>query len=263
MYGYRSKLDQKGFNMKMFVIIAALFAFDCYATEGSKAIPSEAESVKASSIQSFLGENYVPRSSWGKVAVNYMTLEQEGNLSLDELKEIASLHHTVTGSKYSSQGNINLDDEFKTVEEVEKLHIDTFKFADVGYHYMIGQSGKVYEGRPLQYTGSHTGGLNSKNAGIAFIGCYDDKGCPKEGYNVTDVTDEMIESAANLIAYLSVNQGLVISPETIIPRSLYDVNKKGQTKFPYSPGNRIIEVVEEIVKRSLSKLESVKATPSV
>ncbi|MFK7824534.1 MAG: hypothetical protein AB8G05_10275 [Oligoflexales bacterium] len=111
-----------------------------------------------------------------------------------------------------------------------------------------------------KYIGSHTGGLNMKNAGIAFIGCYDDKGCVEEGYQVTNVTDEMINSAANLIAYLSLNKGLSISPETVIPRSMYDLNEKGKTKFPYSPGNRMAEKVAEIVRLSLLKIESVRTS---
>ena len=245
--------------MKVLLIVFTLLSSSCFASLDSTQDEQDIKVLETDNIRWFLGDNYIPRSTWGKIPVDYNKLLASGEISLDEVKEIASLHHTVTGSNYSIDGYIKPEDEYITVQDVEKLHIDERSFHDVGYHYMIGQSGKVYEGRPVEYIGSHTKELNMKNAGIAFIGCYDDEGCIKEGYKVTDVSDEMIESAASLIAYLSVNKGLPISPETIIPRSTYDISKKGNTKFPYSPGNRIIEKVAEIVNRSTEKITSIEA----
>lgn len=239
----------KEFDMKSLLLILSLFSTFCFATESQD---------KTDLIVKALGDRYIPRSDWGQIIRNYDELLTSGKISADEAKEIATLHHTVTGSMTAENGKISPDNEYITVQEIEKLHINDFSFADVGYHYMIGQSGKVYEGRPLKYTGSHTGGLNEKNAGIAFIGCYDDEGCVKEGYQVTEVTEEMISSAASLIAYLSLTEGMSISPETVIPRSLYDLKVKDKTKFPYSPGNRIIERVKDIVDLSLNKIDNLR-----
>jgi hypothetical protein len=42
--------------------------------------------------------------------------------------------------------------------------------ADLGYHYLIDESGVIYEGRPLSLKGSHAEGFNSYNIGIQLSG---------------------------------------------------------------------------------------------
>lgn len=48
---------------------------------------------------------------------------------------------------------------------------------DIGYHFIIGGDGKVYEGRPWYKVGAHTKYHNKFSLGIALIGDYD-KDCP-------------------------------------------------------------------------------------
>ena len=41
---------------------------------------------------------------------------------------------------------------------------------DIGYNFLIGEDGRVYEGRGWDAVGAHTLGYNSVSIGIAFIG---------------------------------------------------------------------------------------------
>ncbi|MFK7828018.1 MAG: hypothetical protein AB8G05_27970 [Oligoflexales bacterium] len=136
--------------MKNIIILISLFSSFCFASEESPTTPKKSNISDTYDIKMFLGDNYTPRSAWGNLVVKYQDLLASGQISLDESKEIATLHHTVTGSKLAVEGNINPENEYSTVRDIEKLHINDFNFVDVGYHYMIGQSGKVYEGRPLK-----------------------------------------------------------------------------------------------------------------
>lgn len=43
--------------------------------------------------------------------------------------------------------------------------------ACIGYHFLVARNGTVYEGRPLQYQGAHSGGDNNRlNIGVCLLG---------------------------------------------------------------------------------------------
>lgn len=49
---------------------------------------------------------------------------------------------------------------------------DYHTFGDVGYHFMIGEDGTIYQGRPLDFVGAHVLDQNDGNIGLAFLGDY-------------------------------------------------------------------------------------------
>ncbi|MFW5859970.1 MAG: N-acetylmuramoyl-L-alanine amidase [Planctomycetota bacterium] len=60
------------------------------------------------------------------------------------------------------------------VQSITKYHRDHKRWADIGYHYLVGRDGKIYAGRPPQIQGAHSGGSNNEhNLGVAMIGCFD------------------------------------------------------------------------------------------
>lgn len=48
--------------------------------------------------------------------------------------------------------------------------MDTKKFWDIGYNFLVGLDARVYEGRGWDYVGAHVRGHNSASIGISFIG---------------------------------------------------------------------------------------------
>ncbi|MHA2610828.1 MAG: N-acetylmuramoyl-L-alanine amidase [bacterium JZ-2024 1] len=60
----------------------------------------------------------------------------------------------------------------QTVLAIQKFHQQERNFSDIGYHFLIGPDGMVYEGRPSTAVGAHTKGFNSTYLGICFIGDY-------------------------------------------------------------------------------------------
>ncbi|KAL0107491.1 hypothetical protein PUN28_014661 [Cardiocondyla obscurior] len=79
------------------------------------------------------------------------------------------IHHTVTPECTSRQGCTDM------VESIRSYHMDTFGWDDVGYSFIIGGDGNVYEGCGWANEGAHTYGYNKKSVGIAFIGNYQKK----------------------------------------------------------------------------------------
>jgi LysM repeat protein len=63
---------------------------------------------------------------------------------------------------------------------IQDLHMDRNKWADIGYHYLVGPDGTVYEGRSLNYVGAHadireTKGINENvgKIGINVMGDFE------------------------------------------------------------------------------------------
>lgn len=81
-----------------------------------------------------------------------------------------TIHHTwrPTMSDYSGASSIR---------QIQNYHMDTNGWSDIGYHFLIGtfpNSGetKIYQGRPENVVGAHTGGANTNNVGVNVIGDY-------------------------------------------------------------------------------------------
>lgn len=48
--------------------------------------------------------------------------------------------------------------------------METFGLGDIGYNFLIGCDGEVYEGRGFEVVGAHTHTVDKTSIGIAFIG---------------------------------------------------------------------------------------------
>lgn len=57
--------------------------------------------------------------------------------------------------------------------EIQKLHQTNKGFADIGYHFVIDDSGQIYAGRALNVRGAHTGGHNTGTLGIVLLGNFE------------------------------------------------------------------------------------------
>ncbi|MEP7008234.1 MAG: peptidoglycan recognition family protein [Sphingomonas bacterium] len=116
---------------------------------------------------------FVPAEAWKKFAPDAEKMHPE---TLARPYDRITLHHT--GSE-------------DTPEAVETLHgheplwhklgrkinnpanqEDYDTYGDVGYHFLIGRDGTIYEGRSLAYQGAHVMNQNERNIGIAFLGDY-------------------------------------------------------------------------------------------
>ncbi|XP_016971647.1 peptidoglycan-recognition protein LC isoform X7 [Drosophila rhopaloa] len=55
---------------------------------------------------------------------------------------------------------------------VQSFHMDSWDWDHVGYNFLVGGDGRVYEGRGWNYVGAHTKGYNKGTIGISFIGTF-------------------------------------------------------------------------------------------
>nr|CAD7445072.1 unnamed protein product [Timema bartmani] len=61
------------------------------------------------------------------------------------------------------------------VRSYQNYHIDTKGWNDIGYSFVIGEDGHVYEGRGWDFIGAHAPGYNTQSIGICVIGDFSDR----------------------------------------------------------------------------------------
>ncbi len=81
-----------------------------------------------------------------------------------------TIHHdglppTTLGSRRDVAGRIEL---------IRRSHVDARGFADIGYHYIIDPSGRIWQARNARWQGAHAGGArNEHNLGILVLGNFE------------------------------------------------------------------------------------------
>jgi peptidoglycan recognition protein len=55
---------------------------------------------------------------------------------------------------------------------IQDWHINGNGWCDIGYSFLVGGDGNVYEGRGWDEIGAHTGGFNSVGYGVCFLGSF-------------------------------------------------------------------------------------------
>lgn len=109
-----------------------------------------------------------------------------------------TIHHSVTPT-----------DDYVDVETrlrgIQSFHQNHHGWCDVGYHFLIGQDGLIYEGVPEKKVGTHTAYLNPNNLGIVFLGDYR-----------SDVpSDIMRDAAVRLLRRISSVYGIPLDREHV------------------------------------------------
>ncbi|CAG9838893.1 unnamed protein product [Diabrotica balteata] len=87
---------------------------------------------------------------------------------LEEPVKYVIIGHTATEEGFTQADNTLL------VRLIQTFHIESRKWKDIAYNFLIGSDGLAYEGRGWGVIGSHTRNFNSKSIGISFIGCFID-----------------------------------------------------------------------------------------
>ncbi|KAG5326153.1 PGPSA protein, partial [Acromyrmex heyeri] len=120
--------------------------------------------------------NIIKRSQWSSIPpgeVNYLIVPIP----------YVIIHHTVTPECDTRSSCTS------RVDNIRSFHMDTNGWDDIGYSFLIGGDGNVYEGCGWTREGAHTYGYNKKSVGIAFIGNFERK----------EVNQTMVDIAHQLI----------------------------------------------------------------
>ncbi|KAJ7316618.1 hypothetical protein JRQ81_002780 [Phrynocephalus forsythii] len=104
----------------------------------------------------------IPRCMWG--ARPYKGTPTQLKLPL----HFVYVHHTSSPSEPCRTFSACAAD----MRSMQRFHQDIRGWDDIGYSFVIGDDGYVYQGRGWHWVGAHTLGYNSRGYGIGFIGNY-------------------------------------------------------------------------------------------
>ncbi|CAF1234774.1 unnamed protein product [Rotaria magnacalcarata] len=101
----------------------------------------------------------VSRSEWGARAAKSTT-------GMAKSLPYVVIHHTTGGTCAAKSACI------VKMKGFQNYHMDSNGWVDIGYSFLVGEDGNIYEGRGWTYVGAHTYGYNSQSIGISVIGDY-------------------------------------------------------------------------------------------
>ncbi|GAB3656419.1 N-acetylmuramoyl-L-alanine amidase [Glycomyces tarimensis] len=84
----------------------------------------------------------------------------------------STVHQTNWGRRTGFVAHHSGADDDQTVKEIQRYHMDSNGWSDVGYNFLVDKHGKIYEGRGWLGIGAHAHGHNTATIGVCVIGDY-------------------------------------------------------------------------------------------
>ncbi|KAM3864730.1 N-acetylmuramoyl-L-alanine amidase-like [Diretmus argenteus] len=104
----------------------------------------------------------IPRCQWGAKAY------QSPPLPLSPPLQFLYIHHTYEPSSPC----LSFPTCSRDMRAMQRFHQEDRGWSDIGYSFVVGSDGYVYEGRGWHHIGRHTRGHNAVGYGVAIIGNY-------------------------------------------------------------------------------------------
>ena len=101
-----------------------------------------------------------PRNSWQPLAPN------RSNLDRMQRPRRITIHHSAMYFRDTRPRAAAAQ-----IGKIQREHMQNRDYGDIGYHFLIDPSGRIWEGRELRYQGAHASGSNNiGNIGICLLG---------------------------------------------------------------------------------------------
>ncbi len=136
----------------------ALSAIELSEADGEDGL--DVSGVDDASMQALAADGIaISRSGWGA---------RNRTCSSRHTPQRLTIHHTDTPNNDSLSMAAR-------VRQIQAYHVDNRGWCDIGYHFLVGQDGRVYQGRYENRVGAHAAGANTNNVGISFIGTFNSR----------------------------------------------------------------------------------------
>ena len=117
-------------------------------------LPRKTLSIGAISRASWAKGNPIPRNMDKMLPVKYITVHHDG------MSPFTNTSKSAAASR---------------LETIRRSHLrrDGGRWGDIGYHFAIDPSGRLWEARPLAWQGAHVRARNEGNVGVVVLGNYE------------------------------------------------------------------------------------------
>ena len=127
-----------------------------------------------------------PRSAWGARAVDRGNVEPMGSVHR------LTIHHSAMYFRDTRPATCGAQ-----LQLIQKDHMQNRGYGDIGYHFVVDPSGRIWQGRDLRYQGAHASGSNNVgNIGICLLGNF------VRGRKGQGPTDAQIKAMRQLVSTL-------------------------------------------------------------
>lgn len=135
---------------------------------------------------------FAPKATWAKPAVlarSAWGARAPKSSYTPHVPQRLIVHHSYQPDQAKYKGA-------STIRGIQNYHMDDPKtsWADIGYHFLIGPDGVIYQGRPENVVGAHCS-PNTNSVGICIIGNYD--------AGADQLNPKIEESLLNLLTWLA------------------------------------------------------------
>ncbi len=138
-----------------------------------------------------------------------------------------AIHHTASPS---SDGNL-----YATMRGMQNYHMNNNGWCDIGYHFVVAQSGEILQGRSRSNRpGAHVGGQNSGNVGISMIGNYTSSTPPSI----------QLDGVATMVRWVHDTHGVAMN------RTAVKGHREHAGASTSCPGNQGLAQLDEILSRA-------------
>jgi len=138
-----------------------------------------------------------------------------------------TIHHTVTPNNDSMSMPARM-------RQIQNFHINGNGWCDIGYHFLIGQDGRVYQGRMENIVGAHAASANTNNVGISFIGTFTDRA----------PSTAMMDAAARIMKAMSRTYGISLNRDKV------KGHRQVGTTATSCPGNALYNQLSSLINRA-------------
>lgn len=194
--------------------------------------------LKTSDLANFFGEDFTSREQWKARP------HKDGIGHWSQNLTAFAIHHTA-GSSIS-----NAD----TIKSIQNYQMDARGWSDIGYHFLVGNDGMIFEGRELSWKGAHVKGHNEYSVAISALGCFEETECDGVKYpHTTQLTQLMLNSIGELVGFIAFKSNI-----THINRNNVRGHREFENTATACPGNIIINYMEDIVAIASKTLKFLK-----
>ncbi len=167
------------------------------------------------------------RHDWGAIAPDRICRQ-----AVDPYR--ITFHHTYLP-------RVAADHVARTIRQIQSYHINERGWCDVGYHFLVGPDGEIFEGSAIPHRkGAHVGDHNDGNIGIALLGDFSDH----------EPSAAQLASSTRLVQWLHRNYGIELDRRVIRGHGQWP----GQTTR--CPGAGARPVIGHVIDEATEALEA-------
>lgn len=173
---------------------------------------------------------FVRRSVWSRLRARTDRMDPMGHPTR------ITIHHSGLYADGSA------DSAVRHIRSFQRTHVMQRGWGDIGYHFLLDGSGRIYEGRDLRYQGAHAGNgtANKHNIGVCLLGNFH----PGSGERVQRPSEAQVASLERLCRFLCEHLG--IDPKRIYTHK--EVHPRGPAATQ-CPGAYLQPVVRDLRRR--------------